>query len=105
MKPWIVDPRAAEEIDDTAGWYEDRREGLGFAFLESLDQTLILIADHPEAFARLRIGPLSTKLSIRKALLHRFPYAVVFLELPDELRLLAVAHQKRQPGYWLDRVD
>lgn len=44
MKPWIVDPRAAEEIDDTAGWYEDRREGPGFAFLEALDPTLILIA-------------------------------------------------------------
>lgn len=44
-------------------------------------------------------------LIIRRALLPRFPYAVVFIDLGAEIRILALAHAKRQPGYWLDRVE
>ena len=36
--------------------------------------------------------------------LPRFPYAVIFMDLGTEIRVLAVAHAKRRPGYWLDRV-
>ena len=43
-------------------------------------------------------------LVIRWALLPRFPYAVIFMDLGTEIRVLAVAHAKRRPGYWLDRV-
>lgn len=102
MKPWVVDLKAQQEIDDAAFWYEDQREGLGSRFLDVLDHTLQVAANHPAACARLRLGPAS--LTLRKALLHRFPHTVVFLELDQELRLLAVAHQKRRPGYWLDRL-
>ena len=44
-------------------------------------------------------------LDTRRAMLPRFPYGVVFLELGTEIRILAVAHAKRQPGYWLNRVQ
>jgi hypothetical protein len=43
-------------------------------------------------------------LDTRRAMLPCFPYGVVFLELGTEIRILAVAHAKRQHGYWLDRV-
>jgi len=39
------------------------------------------------------------------ALLPRFPYAMIFMDLGTEIRVLAVAHAKRRPGYWLDRVE
>ena len=42
---------------------------------------------------------------IRRARLPCFPYAVIFMDLGTEIRVLAVAHAKRRPGYWLDRVD
>jgi plasmid stabilization system protein ParE len=37
--------------------------------------------------------------------LTRFPYALVFLELETEIRVLAVAHAKRHPDYWLNRLQ
>jgi toxin ParE1/3/4 len=43
-------------------------------------------------------------LGLRRALLSRFPYGVVFVELEDHIRVVAIAHAKRKPGYWLHRV-
>ena len=45
------------------------------------------------------------RVGITRARLPRFPYAVIFMDLGTEIRVLAVAHAKRRPGYWLDRVD
>lgn len=63
----------------------------------------------PEAVEELAEFPrfldMPPDLDIRRTLLPRFPYAVVFIELGGEVRILAVAHTKRQPGYWLDRVQ
>jgi len=39
---------------------------------------------------------------LRKCLLSRFPYMVIYAPLPDEVLVLAVGHQHRQPGYWRD---
>ena len=38
-------------------------------------------------------------LGVRRALLRQFPYVVAFLELPEEIRVLAIAHGKKRPGY------
>jgi hypothetical protein len=43
-------------------------------------------------------------LHVRKLPSQRFPYAIVFIELDDEIRVLAIAHGKRQPGYWRARL-
>jgi toxin ParE1/3/4 len=42
---------------------------------------------------------------IRRALLLRFPYALIFVDLGAEIRVLAPAHTKRRAGYWLNRVE
>jgi hypothetical protein len=47
---------------------------------------------------------LDADLGVRRALLHRFPYSVVFLPLATELRVLAIAHLHRRPGYWRRRA-
>jgi hypothetical protein len=51
-----------------------------------------------------RLVDLPADLVIRRVLLPRFPYAVVFMDLGREVRVLAVAHAKRRPGYWLNRI-
>jgi len=76
---------------------------LGLEFQDELDRVIALIGTRPKSFARLRDTP--PDLEIRRALLPRFPYLVIFIELADELRVLAVAHGKRRPGYWLDRLE
>ena len=48
---------------------------------------------------------MAVDLEVRRALLPRFPYALVFLELQTEIRVLVVAHAKRNPDYWLNRLQ
>ena len=103
MKEVRLAAEALDEANDAADWYEGRRAGLGAAFLVVLDRCLDFRAEHPHAFPRL--ADTAPRLGIRRALLNRFPYAVVFFELPDRLQVLAVAHTSRRPGYWLSRVE
>jgi hypothetical protein len=61
------------------------------------------IETRPESFPRVLDVP--PGLSIRRALLHRFPFALVFHQRGEgDTRIIAVAHAKRRPGYWLWRV-
>jgi hypothetical protein len=43
-------------------------------------------------------------LGVRRLLVDRFPYALVFVESETEIRVLAVAHTRRRPGYWRSRL-
>ncbi len=43
-------------------------------------------------------------LAVRRVAVKRFPYHVFYLEAPEELRILAVAHDRREPDYWTTRL-
>jgi len=62
-----------------------------------------VIRENPRSAAQLEYytGP----HEIRRQMLHRFPYAVVYLCRPDEIVVVAVAHTRRRPLHWLHRVD
>ena len=93
---WIVRPLAESDIERAAAWYENRRTGLGFRFLDATDQLL----------ARLRVSPLQFPLvstDVRRALLHTFPYAVYFRAIDDVVVVLAVLHLRRDPRAWHTR--
>ncbi len=98
-----LSPEAVAELAEAADWYAARRPGLDVEFLTEIERVLPLIGSSPTSFPRL-LG-LPVDLVIRRALLPRFPYAVVFMDLDTEVRVLAVAHAKRRPGYWLNRVE
>jgi plasmid stabilization system protein ParE len=95
-------PEVSDEIAEAASWYEARSRGLGNEFIAEIETTLPIIGSRPQSFPRL--DNVSPRYEIRRALLPRFPYAVVFLVRVEELRVLAIAHAKRKPGYWLSRV-
>jgi toxin ParE1/3/4 len=97
-----LSPEAIDELVEAAEWYQSRRPGLESEFLAEVDRVLPLIASSPKAFPRLLDLP--ADLEIRRALLPRFPYALIFMDLSEHIRVLAVAHAKRRPRYWLDRV-
>ena len=96
-------PEIPDELAEAVLWYEARRQGLGSEFLDEVQATLPLIGSRPRSFPRLQ--DVDATLEIRRALLARFPYALVFLVREDEVRVVAVAHAKRRPGYWLSRVQ
>jgi plasmid stabilization system protein ParE len=102
MKPIRLVPGAAGELIEATDWYDSRQPGLGLRFRDELEATLWKIQERPTAFPLL--SDISPDLQVRRALLVRFPYAWVFMELEREIRVLAVAHGKRQAGYWLSRI-
>lgn len=103
MKVVRLSTEASDEMFQAALWYRTRRPGLESEFLAEVDRMLPLIGSAPTSFPRL-LG-LPEDLEIRRALLPRFPYALVFMDVGEHIRVLAVAHAKRRPGYWLDRID
>jgi toxin ParE1/3/4 len=93
---------ALTEIRNAAGWYDRQRRGLGDEFLDALYARLEdLISDPSSVVGRIQGAP--PELPVRRILLRRFPYAVVFVEADDEIRVIAVMHGKRKPEYWLRR--
>jgi plasmid stabilization system protein ParE len=83
-------------------WYETQRPSPGIEFLDAIDLALSFIARWPRAGARVPDVPLD--LPVRRVPVGRFPYHVVYLELPEEIRILAFAHDRRLPGYWQSRT-
>ena len=93
---------AEQEYRAAARWYEARRSGLGVEFLDAVDATLAQIVRFPQAGAPLpRVPP---ELPVRRAPVNRFPYHIVYIEAEATIRILAVAHDHRRPGYWKGRL-
>lgn len=93
---------ADAEYRQAGRWYESRRVGIGVAFLDAVDVALRRIVDFPRAGVSVPRVP--GDLPVRRFAVNRFPYHVVYLETPDTLRILAVAHDRRKPGYWKSRI-
>jgi toxin ParE1/3/4 len=103
VKSVRVEPDAKQELAAAARWYEQRREALGRELLAEIDGTLVAIARTPSRFPLYpRADP---ELGIRRVLVPRFPYALAFIDLGAVIRVVAVAHERQRPGYWLRRLD
>lgn len=102
-RPFRIEPEASAELEDAAVWYEGRRPGLGVEFLEAVDATLDHIARWPQAAQR--VPGVSADIPARKAPVKGFPYHIAYLEMPDTIRVLAFAHDSREPGYWHSRMS
>ena len=91
--------RAAQsELLDAQVWYEAKKPGLGRRFRSGMDEDVKRIASNPRQFPMLR------KQS-RRAVLDRFPYAVIFTINEDEsVTVLACIHGSRDPVRWQERV-
>ena len=97
-----TEPEAAAELEDAAVWYESQRAGLGFELIAAVDATIERIGRWPQAAPHPHGIP--RELSVRKAPVGSFPYSVAYLDTPDSIRILAFAHDCREPGYWHTRL-
>jgi plasmid stabilization system protein ParE len=90
-------PAAQQELEEAAAFYDLEGPGLGAAFL----------ADFEHAGDQIRRLPESSPVvheHARKKLMARFPYAVVYSLVEDDVFILAVAHRRRRPFYWQNRL-
>ena len=93
-----VSPAAQQELIDGAMFYAERagRE-LGLAFIAEFEHARDLLSTNPEIGAQWR-GSTTRRLQLR-----RFPYYLAYQIQPEEVRIVALAHQRRRPGYWTGR--
>lgn len=87
---------ADRELNDAADYYDSESPGLGALFLDQLDVGYQRILENPHASAE--IDP-----DIRKLVLAKFPYSLIYEVDGDAVLILAVAHQRRRPHYWRER--
>ncbi len=97
MKPILVRPAAAADIEDTFLWYQTQRVGLGDEFREALRFSLTQIAENPQLYPVIHRGT-------RRALLKRFPYGVFYREFPQVIIVVACMHGRRDPKRWQSRI-
>lgn len=87
---------AKRELIEAAEYYESESVGLGQAFINEVERCTDEIGRHPGA-------GVVTHGSIRRRLIRRFPYALLYRVKPTEIRILAVMNLKRRPAYWVGR--
>lgn len=88
---------AEDEMLEAAFYYERQSKGLGEDFLRKVHSAIEEIAQHPTRWPKVRGD-------IRRRIVHRFPYAVLYEDLPQEIVVIAVMHLRRHPAYWIDRT-
>ena len=91
-----IHPSAAQEAREARLWYLERSPVAANAFVAELDAAVNLIAEAPDRWPELPNGR-------RRYVMRRFPFILVFRVHGNEVRLLAVQHGRRRPGYWKDR--
>ena len=89
-------PEARLDILEARAWYEDRAKGLGGEFTRSIDTTAAGILRFPHAFPQV-FG------DVRKAVLRRFPYSLLFLIDGEDIVVLGCFHQRQDPRSWTER--
>jgi toxin ParE1/3/4 len=87
---------AEQEFNEATSYYGAESPTLAEAFLDDFEHALGQITRYPES------APLLNAV-VRCKLLRRFPYSILYSLPPAEIRILAVANQKRRPFYWRGR--
>ncbi|MFX0098781.1 MAG: type II toxin-antitoxin system RelE/ParE family toxin [Candidatus Hodarchaeota archaeon] len=98
MTDVIILAEAKEEIKEATSFYESRDDGLGLDFLSEVELAIKLIEESPKLCPIL-------EGNLRRCLLKRFPFGILFYIEPERIVIVAVAHFSRKPGYWKERLQ
>ena len=90
-------PEARDEFLAAAAYYDAAVPGLGNRFLVAVRRATDLVLTHPTSGTPRSSGA-------RRTLVTGFPYDVVYQVRESVVEVLAVAHQRRRPGYWRERL-
>lgn len=97
MSPLQISEPAALELTGAIRWYEERRPGWGAKLLEAVSHVFVVVEQFPESGTRRRA-------TARQLPVRGFPFVVVYRIRPHDVHVVALAHAKRRPGYWLNRL-
>jgi len=89
-------PEAETEFNEAIEYYENNEPGLGYDFSMEVHAAIQNIVNYPTAWPILEDN-------IRRCLVKRFPFGVIYSLEQDEIFILAVMHLRRHPDYWKSR--
>jgi toxin ParE1/3/4 len=96
-KPYRVHPLAWLEIEAAADWYQQRSEQASVAFIGAVFDALESVSSAPQRWPQYLFGT-------QRFVFYRFPFSAIYLDAPDAVDIVAIAHNKRKPGYWRQRL-
>lgn len=97
MKAFDFHPEARAELLEAKAYYDAESLALGDRFATAIEHVIGEIRRAPQRY-RFVLRP------VRRYFERPFPYAVLYVDEPDQVLILAVAHFKRRPGYWQHRL-
>jgi toxin ParE1/3/4 len=92
-----ISEEALAEMEESRAWYRKRSHSAEAAFLHEVDRAIDLVAEAPYRWPAYLLGT-------RRYVFTTFPYSIVYLADDDLVNIIAVAHDKRRPGYWRKRI-
>jgi toxin ParE1/3/4 len=96
-KPYRFHRLAWQEIEGADDWYVQRSADASTGFIAAVSEALDSISRSPHRWPEYLHGT-------RRFVLQRFPFSVVYLDDASVVNIVAVAHNKRKPGYWKQRL-
>lgn len=97
MRHVVFLPEAEQEMIEAALYYQSQASGLGVDFLSEVEHALKFIVESPMTYPIL-------EGELRRRLLKRFPFGILYRGEPVDIVVTAVAHLRRRPGYWKKRT-
>jgi plasmid stabilization system protein ParE len=89
---------ASVELEEAVDHYDRKAPGLGQRFLSEVRAATAFIEAHPRSSQEI-------ERKIRRKVLVKFPYDLLYVAEDDHVLILAVAHESRRPGYWRRRFQ
>ncbi len=88
---------AQKDIEESAKWYEQQRENLGFDFLDEIDKSCLLIEHDPLMYEEVY-------KNLRRVVVERFPFNIFYFVEEESIVIVAVIHGSRHPKKWQKRI-
>lgn len=86
------------EFHDSISFYENEQKGLGRKFELDIKFSINRIQNFSTVY-------LKVQEDVRKCVLHKFPFNILYSIEKDHILIIAIAHHHREPDYWVERVS
>ncbi len=94
----VFHPDVELEISSSYSWYQEQAKGLGDDYLTELESSYDAIRELPNTWPKF-------KKDFRRFLLSKFPFSVIYRSDGNKIYVVAIMHNSRKPGYWVDRTS
>lgn len=102
-RPIRFEPEALADIAGAVRYYNRERPGLGTEFRQTVNRRALALRRFPQAGRLVEHVTLATVA--RQVLAQPFPYLIIYVLTDHDIRVVAVAHEKRLPAFWAERLD